>query len=553
MNFYDGNGNIVKINNEIDGLNDSFNVKQAQLIEKPFESPTVLQFPGDGIYSANPWVTSGELSEKNRRYIFIQFLDDKKSPIRLTGADEAEITYLRNLANYFYEVKGYTVTIHWIYAFEDYKSGEWNTGQSYTLQEIPTYISCKVDRESDDTYFGMTYNFMSDSKMLNWDVKNLTINIDKTTGFLEQINAYIDENTKDNILSGKDIGKIIKSTIIRENNRAKDALRIATYNIYGAGMGQKNWNTIKYQLQDFGIDICAFQEVKSPNGNLDSANTKIFADEMTGWQFPYCSSNGDLHPVNERMLLSRYDIAYSNEFEFNDWSSDKRCLAKYEIQLPLFKDRVGSDQIKMSVYNTQLEVYPSTSGNATNRISEAQQILDEIAKDKNPFVVVCMDSNDFSPDKEIWKMFTDAGFTYAISIKSQTVRDQNNCIDQIFINKNMKIINYDVINSNLYLYKKDGRSSAVSDHDLCFADISLSYDNFYCIKQQLTNVIADFSEVITDNESPLTINLTAEEGHTIGTVTVRMGANDVTSSTYLDGVITIPKVTGDVYIIAEAS
>lgn len=41
--------------------------------------------------------------------------------------------------------------------------------------------------------------------------------------------------------------------------------------------------------------------------------------------------------------------------------------------------------------------------------------------------------------------------------------------------------------------------------------------------------------------------------YTLGTVKVRMGTVDVTADVYADGVITIPAVTGDVYIIASGT
>jgi hypothetical protein len=306
-------------------------------------------------------------------------------------------------------------------------------------------------------------------------------------------------------------------------------------------------------LQNFGIDFCACQEVDFPNG--DGADGKVFADEMKSWQFPYCSTNGELYPTNERMLLSAFPVVSSYEWEFEKASSDRRCCAKYEVQLPLYKDRVGSDQIKMSIYNTQLEVYPVPGGNATNRIAETQEILDMIAVDENPFIAVLMDSNDFSPDKEIWKMFTDAGFTYAIPVKTQTVTAQDNCIDQIFVSKNMEVLNYDVINGGAYTFFWSDKMQPVSDHDLCFADVRLDYDSFYCIKQSLTNVTSDCTKVIVDNDAALTITLTAADGYTINhdAVKVRMGADSVKDAVYANGVITIPKVTGDVYIIASAT
>lgn len=461
---------------------------------------------------------------------YVNILDDKNNPVNRTDIG----TWAINIRDIIY-FSGTNVIKETYTSWDEWNNKVPHVTEKYTLSKKPKYIKSK-----------RSYNVVSTEEVTE-DFLWVNVDEEKQTGFFEQINEYVQLKVEERI--NGDLGKRVKSASIKENNKTKDAVRIGTYNIYGAGHAQKNWQCVKEQLQDFGVDICAFQEVRSPNGNLDDTNTKKFSEEMIGWQFPYCSSNGDLYPTNERMLLSAWEIATSSEFEFDDWSSDKRCLAKYEVQLPLFKDRVGSDQIKMSVYNTQLEVSKNTS-----RVSEAQQILDEIAKDKNPFIVVCMDSNDFSSDKEIWKMFTDNGFSYAISVKSQTVRDQNNCIDQIFVNENMEVLHYDVINSNLYKFYKIGENMvAVSDHDLCFADVKLNYDNFYCVKQSLTNVSSDYSDVIISPEEPLTIRLSANNEYTLKTVSVRMGANDVTSDVYDSGVVTITEVTGDVHIIAIAN
>lgn len=488
----------------------------------------------DGFYAGYPYDASTERADitlYDETMNFINVLDASGTPVNRT--DIGAWSAAKRDVIYF---DGLNVTVETYVSMEEWNNRKPHAVSRYTLSGVPKYI--KTNR---------SYNFVSISEVAE-DYMWIKLDTKNHFGILEQIEDYVQTRLEERI--DGDIGKKIKCMSIRETNKTRDAIRIGTYNIYGAGHGQSNWECVKEQMQDFGIEICAFQEVKSPNGNLDSTNTKIFADEMTGWQFPYCSDNGDLYPTNERMLLSALEITDSSEFEFENWSSDRRCLAKYEVKLPLFKDRVGSDQIKMSIYNTQLEVYPGT-GNATNRILETQQILDEISKDKNPFIVVCMDSNDFSPDKEIWKMFIDAGFTYAISIESQTVRDQNNCIDQIFVCENMEVLNYDSINSNLYKFYKNGMT-AVSDHNLCFADIKLKYENFCCIKQSLTNVSSDCSEVTIKKGEALTINVLADNGHTIEKVIVRMGANDVTASVYTEGIITIPEVTGDIYIIASA-
>ena len=535
---YDINGNIVTppSNGGSSELNTAFDVKRVT-----YGSNEVAEFNGDGTYYPNPFIPA----EGSVNAVNVYFLDENKNNILVYDSDGKVATH--SIGCFIFakrislQIDGLTITTRLYVNYDRYLNDMPSNVYTYTLEKLPTYVKFNSK---------VTYNIESNEEIAD-GLYMAHYNDDVCVGLYEQINEYVQKKTDERMEVS--LGRRSKSLAVDVMNRARDAFRIATYNIYGAGHAQRNWNCVKEQLQEFGIDFCACQEVKSPNGNLDINHAKIFSDEMKSWQFLYCSSNGDLYPTNERMLLSRFPVLSSYEWEFAKWSSDRRCCAKYEVQLPLYKDRVGSDQLKMSIYNTQLEVYPTSTGNATNRISETQEILDMIAEDKNPFIVVCMDSNDFSPDKEIWKMFTDAGFTYAIPIKTQTVTAQDNCIDQIFVNANMEVLNYDVINGNLYQFFYSDKMNPVSDHDLCFADIQLNYENFYCIKQKLTNVISDCTNVIVDNDSALTINLTPDDGYTLGTVKVRMGADDVTASVYTDGVITIPAVTGDLYIIATGT
>lgn len=533
---YDINGNVITESSASVSsiLDTAFSVKKVT-----FGSNEIAGFNGDGTYYPNPFIPV----EDSTTGVSVTFLDENQKFINVYDTDGNLVSH-STLGLFSFQkrvslqIDGLTITSRLYVSYDRYLNDMPSNVYTYTLEKMPVYVKFNTK---------VTYNIESNDELAD----NLYIahyNDDVCVGLYEQVNEYVQKKTDERMEAS--LGRRSKSLAVDVMNRARDAFRIATYNIYGAGHYQNNWDCVKEQLQDFGIDFCACQEVKDPLATVDG--NKVFADEMKSWQFPYCSSNGDLYPTNERMLLSRFPVLSSYEWEFEKASSDRRCCAKYEVQLPLYKDRVGSDQIKMSIYNTQLEVYPTNTGNATNRISETQEILDMIAEDKNPFIVVCMDSNDFSPDKEIWKMFTDAGFTYAIPIKTQTVTAQDNCIDQIFVNANMEVLNYDVINGNLYQFFYSDKMNPVSDHDLCFADVRLDYDNFYCIKQALTNVTSDCSEVIIDNDSPLTINLTAESGYTLGTVKVRMGADDVTASVYANGVITIPSVTGDLYITATA-
>lgn len=72
----------------------------------------------------------------------------------------------------------------------------------------------------------------------------------------------------------------------------------------------------------------------------------------------------------------------------------------------------------------------------------------------------------------------------------------------------------------------------------------------YTVTNTLTNVTTnnDVIKVISGKE--YTATLTVEAGYTNMSVTVMMGGTDITSTSYLNGVITITEVTGDILITA---
>ena len=72
----------------------------------------------------------------------------------------------------------------------------------------------------------------------------------------------------------------------------------------------------------------------------------------------------------------------------------------------------------------------------------------------------------------------------------------------------------------------------------------------YTVTNTLTNVITnnDATKVVSGKE--YTATLTVETGYTNMSVTVMMGGNDITSTSYSNGVITITEVTGDILITA---
>ena len=76
---------------------------------------------------------------------------------------------------------------------------------------------------------------------------------------------------------------------------------------------------------------------------------------------------------------------------------------------------------------------------------------------------------------------------------------------------------------------------------------------YYTITNELTNVSASNSTARVASGSAYSSTLTVPEGYTMGAVRVTMGGVDVTADVYLDGVINIPAVTGDVVMTASAA
>lgn len=529
MTVYDVNGNAIV---DEDSFDSAVSIKPIDV-----GGNVIVPFNGDGTYYPNPYSSSTTivylyLYDENKQPLPIydvsdnvvnrmdlkgQLICNQRDTIRITGKSIERITYIN---------------------YESAKAGVDRGVYKYHTNVIPSYMK----------YGGrLAYGILSDQSIAE-GLYQVEYNNEKYIGFFDQIDDFVQKSMGDSVLfKSTEFGQKMVQETVYQINKTRSAMRIGTYNAYSAGHAQTNWECIKKQLMDFGLDICAFQEVRDP---LNTVGTnKVWADEMTSWQFPYASSNGTLHPVNERTALSHYEIVSSWEQQYERNGTDDRFLAKYEILLPAYQDRIGSDQLKLSVYNTQLEV-----GSNDTAYAEAQEMLSIIATDKNPFIAICMDSNDFSVDKRIWKLIEDAGFTKCINPLSQTVRDQNEIIDQIFVNENMTPLNCDVINSKRYMFYKNGNNVAVSDHDLCFADIQFLYDNIAIVKQNLTNVSSDYDAPTVQLGDPLTITFTPNTGYNITGVGGKMGAvwlSTLISNgtvTYENGVLTIPSVTGDLNI-----
>lgn len=531
--LYDVNGNAIVDENSFDSA----------VSIKPIDvgGNVIVPFNGDGNYYHNPYDAS---SNNLSLYLY----DENKEPLPiynsagtvvnrmdLSGSGKGQLNVQKRQ---YLTFSGTELKLTLCISYNELLSGNNHGVDVLHTDVIPSYM--RIGER-------WTYGMVSDEDIAQ-GLYQVEYNSEKYIGFFDQIDDFVQKSMGDSVLfKSTEFGQKIVQETIYQINKTRGAMRIGTYNVYSAGHAQTNWECVKNQLMDFGLDICAFQEVRDP---LNTVGTnKVWADEMTSWQFPYASSNGELNPVNERTALSHYEIVSSWEQQYERNGTDNRFLAKYEILLPAYQDRIGSDHLKLSVYNTQFEVASNDAAYA-----EAQEMLSIVATDKNPFIAICMDSNDFSIDKRVWKLIEDAGFTKCINPLSQTVRDQNDIIDQIFVNENMTPLNCDVINSKRYMFFKTENKVAVSDHDLCFADIRFLYDRIAIVNQNLTNVSSDFDAPTVKLGDPLTITFTPNTGYKITGMGGKMGAvwlSTLTSNgtiTYENGVLTIPSVTGDLNI-----
>lgn len=73
------------------------------------------------------------------------------------------------------------------------------------------------------------------------------------------------------------------------------------------------------------------------------------------------------------------------------------------------------------------------------------------------------------------------------------------------------------------------------------------------ITMTLTNVTTSNVIPMADLNGSYTTTLTADNGYTLGTVTVKMGGVDITSTAYSNGVVTIANVTDNIIITATAT
>ena len=351
----------------------------------------------------------------------------------------------------------------------------------------------------------------------------------------------------------------VKAWAIREINATRDAIRVGTFNVY-VGAGQRNRKMMKQMFSDYGLDFVGLQEVQ--NEAIDS----LYPTSLTSDALPYTDGAKSLDADNrhqENVILSRYPVEESSKVGFLNQGGEHRHYTRAVIPLPRHKDYYPDGDQKLSIYCSHLDLYVS-------RVPQAREICEAALADPNRFVVIVGDFNDFTANKDAWKVFTDAGFIQAHPGTSKTEAEDgtftaSSSIDQIFCSSNMEVLGWNVVNPKDYTYPVGDTTVAISDHNLVYADLKLNYgeisyppinpqavpSTIYGVTRDMTNVT---DSLIITNCPPnweYKSTLTPAPGYTIDTVQVTMGGEDITATAYSDGALNFT-VTDDVVVTATA-
>lgn len=123
--------------------------------------------------------------------------------------------------------------------------------------------------------------------------------------------------------------------------------------------------------------------------------------------------------------------------------------------------------------------------------------------------------------------------------------------------------------STTHKFEKTGKGAKAINVDVAkdLADVTEFFDEVttpdtlqaktpttsYSVTNTLTNCATNNSAASVVSGQPYAALITANEGFTLGTVTVTMGGEDISSTAVDDGAITVPAVTGALVITATAS
>jgi len=287
----------------------------------------------------------------------------------------------------------------------------------------------------------------------------------------------------------------------RRERTEKGIFRIASFNKF-ISRTNTNYATIKKELADYDIDICALQEtsVTIQDGVVTDRIEQYLIDNF---QF-VDGYNGQIN--TGKGLVSHWAIDSFDTYELLTSDRETGYCIRCKITIPSEKwySNVVSADTTLSVYSVHLSAYNVTIDGVgytslQYRLMEINKILEYIAQDTSDFIVVCGDTNCFEPGfntengtHQEWELFRSAGLIPLLPGTESTVTgdtqqkmfykvgDTVHCLcayDQIFVTPNVSMTGYKIVDSNMYKIDTVKGNPPVSDHCMIYADLKFDFES----------------------------------------------------------------------------
>lgn len=467
--YYHNGEKFVPIRMSVSGIveSDIQLVDPLELLIVNLKETASIPVEEDELYFLNPLFGRRNHNDPTQGKITgtLAFLDSSKQPVNFgTDGTSYELTEISFNTNNGVSVSGSTVTVGSAQTVDAAKRGAMVYKTTYYAQSPVKYVEFSVTNPIAEWGFTTAENVSTD--YIPYTKKDMTIAED-ATGYWKQF----ENKVYDNLILNK-ANEAINAISIRQLNASRDCIRVGTFNLFVQLRGE-NHNIAKKIFADYGCDFVATQETAN---YVDD-----YPNNLTSLLFPYVDNTQKAtdSPYLDNKVISRYPIASATKVQYtplSGYNPEWRGYTRALINLPRYKDYYPNGDKTLAIYSTHFDPTDAL------RLDEAEQLVAALQADTADFIVVCMDSNDFSLDKPTWEKITNIGFKQVHDGSSKTeVVDRalfgSSSLDQIFCSPNMDVVFYNIINASNYKYiGNEGTEHNASDHDFVFADLKLNYD-----------------------------------------------------------------------------
>lgn len=242
-------------------------------------------------------------------------------------------------------------------------------------------------------------------------------------------------------------------------------------------------------------------------------------------------------------------------------STDSSNEAHYYDNMPaVVVSNTSSDEITISASAIPLDVLGVITG---QKYDEETGALIEGPRDVKYFAIGYKTKKTNGNEVYVWR------YKGTFNIPDQTNTTENDSTDA----NGQEIVFTGISTTHKFAKNTDssgnarGAKALVVDVAKNLADVSAFFETVvtpdtlqakipttnYTVTNTLTNASNNNSASSVVSGQPYAALITANEGYTLGEVTVTMGGDDISATAVDDGAITIPSVTGNIVITATAS